>query len=55
MIVAIVFVVALFGASQDIVIDAYRRELLADDDSEPARQSSSMRTAFPVWCRVLWL
>ena len=26
------FVVALFGASQDIVIDAYRRELLADDE-----------------------
>ena len=32
MIVAIVFIVALFGASQDIVIDAYRRELLADDE-----------------------
>jgi PAT family beta-lactamase induction signal transducer AmpG len=32
MIVGIVFVVALFGASQDIVIDAYRRELLADDE-----------------------
>ena len=32
MIVAVVFVVALFGASQDIVIDAYRRELLADDE-----------------------
>ncbi len=31
-IVAVVFVVALFGASQDIVIDAYRRELLADDE-----------------------
>ncbi|MFD0988132.1 AmpG family muropeptide MFS transporter [Methyloligella solikamskensis] len=31
-IVAIVFVVALFSASQDIVIDAYRRELLADDE-----------------------
>jgi PAT family beta-lactamase induction signal transducer AmpG len=31
-IVAIVFVVALFGASQDIVVDAYRRELLADDE-----------------------
>jgi len=31
-IVGIVFVVALFGASQDIVIDAYRRELLADDE-----------------------
>ena len=31
-IVAIVFIVALFGASQDIVIDAYRRELLADDE-----------------------
>jgi PAT family beta-lactamase induction signal transducer AmpG len=27
-----VFIVALFGASQDIVIDAYRRELLADDE-----------------------
>ena len=26
------FTVALFGASQDIVIDAYRRELLADDE-----------------------
>ena len=26
------FIVALFGASQDIVIDAYRRELLADDE-----------------------
>lgn len=31
-IVAIVFVVSVFGASQDIVIDAYRRELLADDE-----------------------
>ena len=31
-IVAIVFIIALFGASQDIVIDAYRRELLADDE-----------------------
>jgi PAT family beta-lactamase induction signal transducer AmpG len=31
-IVAIVFTVALFSASQDIVIDAYRRELLADDE-----------------------
>jgi PAT family beta-lactamase induction signal transducer AmpG len=32
LIVAVVFLVALFGASQDIVIDAYRRELLADDE-----------------------
>jgi MFS transporter, PAT family, beta-lactamase induction signal transducer AmpG len=31
-IVAIVFIVALFGASQDVVVDAYRRELLADDE-----------------------
>jgi PAT family beta-lactamase induction signal transducer AmpG len=31
-IVVIVFIVAWFGASQDIVIDAYRRELLADDE-----------------------
>jgi PAT family beta-lactamase induction signal transducer AmpG len=31
-IVFVVFIVALFGASQDIVIDAYRRELLADDE-----------------------
>jgi MFS transporter, PAT family, beta-lactamase induction signal transducer AmpG len=31
-IVAVVFIVALFSASQDIVIDAYRRELLADDE-----------------------
>jgi PAT family beta-lactamase induction signal transducer AmpG len=31
-IVWIVFAVALFSASQDIVIDAYRRELLADDE-----------------------
>lgn len=31
-IVATVFVIALFSASQDIVIDAYRRELLADDE-----------------------
>lgn len=31
-IVVIVFVISLFGASQDIVIDAYRRELLADDE-----------------------
>jgi PAT family beta-lactamase induction signal transducer AmpG len=31
-IVVIVFIVALFSASQDIVIDAYRRELLADDE-----------------------
>ena len=31
-IVTTVFIVSLFGASQDIVIDAYRRELLADDE-----------------------
>jgi PAT family beta-lactamase induction signal transducer AmpG len=31
-IVVVVFLVALFSASQDIVIDAYRRELLADDE-----------------------
>ncbi len=31
-IVAVVFTVSLFSASQDIVIDAYRRELLADDE-----------------------
>ena len=31
-IVVIVFVISLFSASQDIVIDAYRRELLADDE-----------------------
>jgi len=31
-IVVMVFVISLFGASQDIVIDAYRRELLADDE-----------------------
>jgi len=31
-IVVTVFVISLFGASQDIVIDAYRRELLADDE-----------------------
>ena len=31
-IILFVFLVALFSASQDIVIDAYRRELLADDE-----------------------
>jgi PAT family beta-lactamase induction signal transducer AmpG len=31
-ILVFVFLVALFSASQDIVIDAYRRELLADDE-----------------------
>ncbi len=31
-IVAVVFIVSLFSASQDVVIDAYRRELLADDE-----------------------
>ena len=31
-IVVLVFIVAMFSASQDIVIDAYRRELLADDE-----------------------
>jgi PAT family beta-lactamase induction signal transducer AmpG len=31
-IVVMVFLVSLFSASQDIVIDAYRRELLADDE-----------------------
>ena len=31
-VVVLVFVVSLFSASQDIVIDAYRRELLADDE-----------------------
>ena len=30
--VALVFLVSLFSASQDIVIDAYRRELLEDDE-----------------------
>jgi len=32
LIVVFVFMVSLFSASQDIVIDAYRRELLADDE-----------------------
>jgi len=32
LIVAMVFVISLFSASQDIVVDAYRRELLADDE-----------------------
>jgi PAT family beta-lactamase induction signal transducer AmpG len=31
-IVVTVFIISLFGASQDIVVDAYRRELLADDE-----------------------
>jgi PAT family beta-lactamase induction signal transducer AmpG len=31
-IVVLVFMVALFSASQDIVLDAYRRELLSDDE-----------------------
>ncbi len=31
-IVVVVFLVSLFSASQDIVVDAYRRELLADDE-----------------------
>jgi PAT family beta-lactamase induction signal transducer AmpG len=31
-IVLVVFLVAVFSASQDIVMDAYRRELLADDE-----------------------
>lgn len=31
-IIVVVFLVSLFSASQDIVIDAYRRELLADDE-----------------------
>ena len=31
-IVVTVFIISFFGASQDIVIDAYRRELLADDE-----------------------
>lgn len=31
-VVALVFCVSLFSASQDIVLDAYRRELLADDE-----------------------
>ncbi len=31
-IVVTVFVISVFSASQDIVIDAYRRELLADDE-----------------------
>ena len=31
-IVVLVFITSLFSASQDIVIDAYRRELLADDE-----------------------
>jgi PAT family beta-lactamase induction signal transducer AmpG len=31
-IIVIVVLVAFFGATQDIVIDAYRRELLADDE-----------------------
>jgi PAT family beta-lactamase induction signal transducer AmpG len=31
-IVVLVFIISLFSASQDIVLDAYRRELLADDE-----------------------
>jgi PAT family beta-lactamase induction signal transducer AmpG len=31
-VLALVFIVSVFSASQDIVIDAYRRELLADDE-----------------------
>lgn len=31
-IIVTVFIISLFSASQDIVIDAYRRELLADDE-----------------------
>jgi PAT family beta-lactamase induction signal transducer AmpG len=31
-IATVVFLVSLFSASQDIVVDAYRRELLADDE-----------------------
>lgn len=31
-VIVLVFLVSLFSASQDIVIDAYRRELLADDE-----------------------
>jgi len=31
-VVITVFIVSLFSASQDIVVDAYRRELLADDE-----------------------
>ena len=31
-ILALVFIISFFSASQDIVIDAYRRELLADDE-----------------------
>ena len=31
-IIWLVFIVSVFGASQDIVIDAYRRELLEDDE-----------------------
>jgi PAT family beta-lactamase induction signal transducer AmpG len=38
-IIALVFAVSLFSASQDIVIDAYRRELL---------------TACRRWCRARW-
>ena len=34
-IVGVVFAVSLFSASQDIVIDAYRRELLVDDELGP--------------------
>ena len=31
-VVVLMFAIALFGATQDIVLDAYRREMLADDE-----------------------
>ena len=53
-IVAVVFTVSLFSASQDIVIDAYRRELLADDELGTGTSFLSTPIAWRHWCQVPW-
>ena len=38
--------VTFFSATQDIVVDAYRRETLADDEQASPRRSTPMATAW---------
>lgn len=53
-IVWLVFAVALFSASQDIVIDATGANYWRTTSSAPALRFGSMPTACPDWCRVRW-
>jgi PAT family beta-lactamase induction signal transducer AmpG len=44
--------VALFSATQDIAIDAFRREILSDAEQGLGKSSMSTPTKWPGWCRA---